>query len=891
MGSAAPSHRRWLVVPLVALAGVAAVALGGRLLAGGESGPPALGSESASDGDGRSSPRSPAIATVPVDLESGWAVPDLGGGGDHGLPPGVEAGTPTVGAAVPVAPGAPIVLLHGPVPRQLAYRVQGADGWSEWAPIHIEQDEGPDDLPEGADPAAGPFWLGRDATGLEFAVLGGDASAFELTFLAGGDGDPELDPAGAAIGQQGQGGRPPIIGREQWADADWNYRSGACDEGPSVAEHVQAVVIHHTVTSNGYGEGDVDDLLRAIRYGHVEVNGWCDIGYNFVVDRFGRIWEARTGSADRSIIGGHARGFNTGTVGIALLGQHQPGASPAATAPSAAAQAAVEDLAHWKLEAEGVDPAGRTWLRNRSDRPPQRLAGLAWHHVPTILGHRDLGVTSCPGDHGVALVRSLPDRLAARRDTTLPYRFADWRAHGHGPGFVVADARGGIRPAGVATPWSQAPAGLAGSAQVVAVGGTLAGGYLLSATGELVGYGAAPAIGQRPAGDGQPVDLVVRSDGTSGWVLSAAGVLHGFGGMGDLDDARSAAGAGPVAASLDDDGRGWVLGRDGSLTPVGGAPATTTGTAPSSDAAAIDLDHRPDGGGWVLDDAGRLHGFGGAPSTHVEPPAAVRAVVAARNGTGGWVLDADGQLWPFGGARLVFPVSTDASAGHAVDVDHTGSVYSPEFLGGGDARYIGGLYQLFLGRQPSPEEVDLRVSALEQGARRLDLTTELSRSAHWSGSAVDDLYRAVLGRPPDPDGRAYWMGEIGAGLQLQDLGTYFYGSDEYARRAGSTEAYVTTLYHELLGRPPDGDGLRYWTDLLATGAARPADVANGFYASVESRRDRAAALHQRIFSRQPSVEEREAWAERLAALGDGGLAAEMAASAQYYHLAVDGPDP
>ncbi|MGI9596437.1 MAG: DUF4214 domain-containing protein, partial [Acidimicrobiales bacterium] len=266
-------------------------------------------------------------------------------------------------------------------------------------------------------------------------------------------------------------------------------------------------------------------------------------------------------------------------------------------------------------------------------------------------------------------------------------------------------------------------------------------------------------------------------------------------------------------------------------------------------------------------------------------------ISAAETGSGGWVLDADGQLWPFGGARLVFPVSTDASAGHAVDVDNVGSVYGPDFVNGDDARFVNSVYQLFLDRQPTIVETDLDVTELEQGGRRLDLTSVMARSEFWSADSVDEMYRNALGREPDPTGRSYWLTEIAAGLRLQDLGTYFYGSDEYANAAGSTEAYVTGLYQVLLHRTPDAEGLSYWVGLLDSGQAGPPDVANGFYASIESRRDRAARLHRRILARAPSDESRQYWAERLLSTGDAGLAAEMAASSAYYRLTVDGPEP
>ncbi len=906
---------------MLALAGASFFAVGIGVVSGLRS-PPVGGPDPVAEGrlDGgspSSDPFGPATRTVTVSLESGWDVPDLAVPADGeseevpdpgfaGAAPGVltagdqsrdlDPGTATVGAVQSVPADATMAIVHGTGPLRLAVRTTGGDRVGEWQAIAIDGDEGPDALPgdEGHGepaPAAGPIWLGTDVDDVEFVVVAGEAASFELTFLGSSEIEPDLSPAGAvAAGVASAAAQPPIIPREQWAAAEWDYQKSACDEGPSVADHTRAMVIHHTVTTNSYAESDVDDLLRAIYHSHVVINGWCDVGYNFVVDRFGRIWETRTGSIEASVVGGHARGFNTSTVGVALLGQHHQGARPRAAAPSAAATSAVESLAAWKLGIHGVDPAGRTWLRNRSNTEPLRLAGDSWHHVPAVLGHRDLGVTSCPGGHAMALVRELPARLAGGRDLSLPYRFVDWRAHGHGPGFVVADRRGGVRPAGSATPWSQAPAGLSGTEPVIAVGGNLTGGYLLEGSGEVIGFGAAPAIGQPPAGAAQAVDIVVRSDGQSGWVLDAGGRLAGFGGVGDL--APSSTAAAPVAASIDDAGIGYVLVADGTLLSIGGAPPVSI-AGPSAGAAAVDVDLVPGGGGWVLDSGGRLYGFGvvGDAGHRVQPPAAVLAVAAAQAGPGGWVLDAEGQLWPFGGARLIFPVSTSTSTGDAVDLANVGSVYSPAFVNGDDARFVDAVYRLFVGREPSLVETDLEVTGLEQGGKRRDLTSTLARSEAWSGGVVDDMYRQALGREPDPEGRAYWLAQIEDGLHLQELGTYFYGSAEYAGRAGSVEAYVTNLYDVLLGRPPDPEGLAYWVRELTSGPASPPDVANGFYASIESRRDRADRLARRVFGESLPTEERDAWAERLAAAGDAEVAAEMAASPNYYRLVVDGPAP
>ena len=80
------------------------------------------------------------------------------------------------------------------------------------------------------------------------------------------------------------------------------------------------VFVHHTDTPNGYAPGDVPAIIRSIYTYHVRSNGWNDIGYNFLVDAYGRVYEGRAGGIDRPVIGAHTEGFNTGSVGIAVIG-------------------------------------------------------------------------------------------------------------------------------------------------------------------------------------------------------------------------------------------------------------------------------------------------------------------------------------------------------------------------------------------------------------------------------------------------------------------------------------------------------------------------------------------------------------------------------------------
>ncbi len=128
---------------------------------------------------------------------------------------------------------------------------------------------------------------------------------------------------------------------------------------------------------------------RGIQLFHVQGNGWNDIGYNFLVDRFGTVYEGRFGGTDRNVVGAHARGFNTGSVGIALLGSYSN------ATPSVAAQDAIARVIAWRLDLAHVDPASfLTFISGGSERYASGIPVL----LRAVSGHRDTGFTECPGD-------------------------------------------------------------------------------------------------------------------------------------------------------------------------------------------------------------------------------------------------------------------------------------------------------------------------------------------------------------------------------------------------------------------------------------------------------------------------------------------------------------
>jgi len=184
---------------------------------------------------------------------------------------------------------------------------------------------------------------------------------------------------------------PPIVPRLSWG-ADEAIRRAA----PQYADATHFAVVHHTAGSNAYTRTQSAAIVRGIEIYHVKGNGWNDIGYNLLVDKYGQVFEGRYGGVDRPVIGAHAEGFNTGSVGVAVLGDY--GSAPI----SGAAKTALEQVLAWRLDLAHVDPLSLvTW---RSSGNPRFPTG-----VPVVLravsGHRDTGFTDCPGN---ALYAQLP---------------------------------------------------------------------------------------------------------------------------------------------------------------------------------------------------------------------------------------------------------------------------------------------------------------------------------------------------------------------------------------------------------------------------------------------------------------------------------------------------
>lgn len=185
--------------------------------------------------------------------------------------------------------------------------------------------------------------------------------------------------------------KPAITSR-----AGWGADESISPEEPGYLPDgkIKAVVVHHTAESNDYTCEQAPAVVRGIYAYHVKQLKWKDIGYNFLVDKCGTVYEGRKGGVDLPVMGAHAYGFNSETTGISVLGTYTD------TAPSTAAMTSVARIAAWKLGQYGVDPTGTATLTAGADGTNyfrKSWVQGAQLSLPVIHGHRDGYNTQCPG--------------------------------------------------------------------------------------------------------------------------------------------------------------------------------------------------------------------------------------------------------------------------------------------------------------------------------------------------------------------------------------------------------------------------------------------------------------------------------------------------------------
>ena len=417
--------------------------------------------------------------------------------------------------------------------------------WSEWTTLPYDPEHGPDpESEEGrrARPGTDVLLVGRvdqvqvrsDSTqgalpaDMTMAVIAPGQAARTTTEpaaiqTAGAETDAPLEDEATAAGEAealdlqatGFTPKPVIYSRKQWG-ADERMR----DRGSLHYHEVHAGFVHHTVNANDYTRAEVPGILRSIYAYHTRSLGWSDVGYNFLVDKFGRIWEGRAGGVDRPVVGAHTLGYNDWSFAMSAIGNFET------VGPRDAMLQAYGSLFAWKLSLHGVDPS--------SDR--QRVGS---RYFRAINGHRDAGQTACPGRYLYAKIPVIRQYAARAQRGWGGRELKSDLASTDNPDLIARRASDGqafIVPTG----------GLLSLQKPVAQAGILAGTDAVVGSPDLTGDGLG--------------DLVVRS--TNGTATVRPGSTSGFGGPIKSTPAFAGRDLLTAVGDLDEDGHNDLVARN-----------------------------------------------------------------------------------------------------------------------------------------------------------------------------------------------------------------------------------------------------------------------------------------------------------------------------------------
>ena len=365
-------------------------------------------------------------------------------------------------------------------------RVREDGTWSDWEQL-AAADDGPDAGTAEARSAAGrigtdPLISPEGADGVQVRVDTRDGEApedlqVELVDPGASDADDSLEispPPSTA-----HAAAPQIITRAQWGADETIARSSSWNST------VKAMIVHHTASSNDYSAATAAAQVRAIYAYHTKSLGWSDVGYHFLVDKFGRIYEGRRGSIDSLPRGAHTGGFNLDTMGVSALGNYDKASAPAVMVD------AIARVTAWKLARYGVDPLGKVTLTSQGGGTSRYKAGET-ARIDTIAAHRDTGYTSCPGQYlnaKMPTIRNQVQSYLGLYTPSLDSPAVSTRSASYGEGSVSFTAS-----LNQPVPWTVTVSAMCGSTPVRTFSGT---SEQLAATWDLrttAGTPAAPGI-------------------------------------------------------------------------------------------------------------------------------------------------------------------------------------------------------------------------------------------------------------------------------------------------------------------------------------------------------------------------------------------------------------
>jgi hypothetical protein len=284
--------------------------------------------------------------------------------------------------------------------RPIEFRVRGDDdGWSEW----IEVAAGEPLYTGGTDELQLRTRGWRPSGRLHYVNVSGTTSTADsvLNAARGAINDAFISATSVfSATAVADVGKPNFVYRGGWGA---NRDEGGCKPRTKASYgKLKAAAIHHTVTANDYSKSEARGIVLAICRYHRNGNGWNDIGYNALVDRFGTLYEGREGGLQKATIGAQTQGFNDQTTGIAVIGSHST-----TGAPSKAINGLSRFLA-WKFFLRGIPPRGTVRLRSGGGDVNPYPKGRRVR-VKRIFPHSRLNTTACPGK-----IRGQLDRLRSK---------------------------------------------------------------------------------------------------------------------------------------------------------------------------------------------------------------------------------------------------------------------------------------------------------------------------------------------------------------------------------------------------------------------------------------------------------------------------------------------
>ncbi|NBU30484.1 MAG: hypothetical protein EBS41_03090, partial [Actinobacteria bacterium] len=318
-------------------------------------------------------------------------------------------------------------------------RVHDVDGWTPWHQLAAREEVADASSPESAAARSRqgtePLLTSGHADGVQVRVLtrvGADIRDMKLMLIDGrasaadalavaphsftADGQNTSSAAGAlarpvtALSGLTQ---PRIIPRSGWG-ADESWRSAPA----SYSDTIKMAFVHHTVTASDYTQEQAPAQVRAVYAYDTKGLDISDMGYNYVVDRFGNIYEGRAGGIDQPVIGAHTAGFNVGTFAVAVLGDFQHTKLPAAAA--APIVSAISSVTGWKLGLFHVDPDAPVDLISDGLYGTSKYAVGEVAHMPhSLVGHGDIGRTQCPGVYLHAYLNEIRRKARAAQGAIL----------------------------------------------------------------------------------------------------------------------------------------------------------------------------------------------------------------------------------------------------------------------------------------------------------------------------------------------------------------------------------------------------------------------------------------------------------------------------------------